>query len=165
MMIKSRESISVVITLVLAFSLALTATLSLSQPVNAADFHVTTAAEFQNALTQAETNNTDDTIYLAAGTYIGNFQYYPQDEWPLTIRGELGTTAEDIILDGDDTGTVLRLDGSTFGANYTIIGITLRNGSYGGLLSLCNGGESMDLYVSSVIIEENSDDSYGGGIQ
>ncbi|MFC1955401.1 choice-of-anchor Q domain-containing protein [Chloroflexota bacterium] len=165
MMVQARKSISVVITLVLAFSLALTATLSLSQPVNATEFHVTTAAEFQDALTQAETNNTDDTIYLAAGTYIGNFQYYPQDEWPLTIRGELGTTAEDIILDGDDTGTVLRLDSSTSGVDYTVRGITLRNRYYGGLLCLCNSGESIDLYVSSVIIEENSDNTYGGGIQ
>ena len=85
------------ITLALVFSLGLTGTLSLSQPVYAGgapnEYHVTTAAEFHDALSQAETSDINDIIYLAAGTYIGNFEYPSPDEWPLTVRGEPGTTA------------------------------------------------------------------------
>ena len=45
-------------------TLALTAALTL--PLLAVDHHVTTAQEFQNALTTAAANAADDTIYLAA---------------------------------------------------------------------------------------------------
>ena len=48
--------------------------------VHAAEFHVTNATELQNALTTAQSNGQDDTIYLAAGVYSaiengGGFTY------------------------------------------------------------------------------------------
>ena len=77
----------------------------------AAEFHVTNATEFQNALTAAQSNGQDDTIYLAAGIYGGNFTYLPPgtEHKSLTITGESGISAEDIILDGQNSGGVLYL--------------------------------------------------------
>ncbi|MFC1956407.1 choice-of-anchor Q domain-containing protein [Chloroflexota bacterium] len=163
-MVKTQKPISIMLSLVLAFSLALTGTLSLSQPVYAADIHVTTAAELQNALDQAATNGTDDTIYLAAGTYVGNFKYADAEDWSLTIQGELGTTAQDVVLDGSDTGTVLELDGFPSGIVYAIRGITLRNGSEGGLFLQSGYSGRINLRMNSVIIEDNFESSFGAGI-
>lgn len=46
------------------------ATIFVSQTM-AAEFHVTNATEFQNALNTASDNGQDDTIHLAAGIYQG----------------------------------------------------------------------------------------------
>ena len=51
--------------------------LALGAPARADDFHVTTAQELQSALTQAAENGVADTITLAAGSYIGNFNRQP----------------------------------------------------------------------------------------
>jgi hypothetical protein len=51
--------------------------LALGKPTQADDFHVTTAQELQSALTQAAGNGAADTIYLAAGYYMGNFNSQP----------------------------------------------------------------------------------------
>ena len=81
------------------------------EQVNAADFHVTTAAEFRAALDAAENNAEDDVLYLAAGIYQGNFNYQPPntEHKSLSVKGKPGTSAEDIVLDGQDSGKVLYL--------------------------------------------------------
>ncbi|MFC2032514.1 choice-of-anchor Q domain-containing protein [Chloroflexota bacterium] len=167
-MVRARKLTSMLVATVLVLSLGLIGILSISRPVYAGgapnEYHVTTAVGFHDALNQAETSDIDDIIYLAAGTYVSNFEYTPQDTWSLIIRGELGTTAQDVILDGGDTGSVLKLYGSTTGITYGIEGITLRNGSYSGLYCWCSPGQSMDLTVNSVIIENNYTSSMGGGI-
>ncbi|MFC1972363.1 choice-of-anchor Q domain-containing protein [Chloroflexota bacterium] len=125
---------------------------------------MTTAAQFHDALQQAEASDISDIIYLAPGTYVGNFEYTDADEWALTIKGEPGTTAQNVILDGGDTGSVLKLYGSTLGITYAIEGITLRNGSDSALFCAFWSGQSMDLTVNSVIIENNHTNYSGGGI-
>jgi hypothetical protein len=106
---------------------------------SAAEFHVTNAAELHDALDAAESNNEDDIIYLAAGTYEGNFLYAPlvTEHKSLTITGETGTSAADIILDGQNNGITLNLyDGSEGpAAEIRIDGITVQNGN-----STWNGG-------------------------
>ena len=99
----------------------------------AAVFHVTNATEFQAALNAAASNGEDDIIYLAAGTYAGNFTYHPPDteHRALTIQGEPGTSAEDVILDGQNSGTVLNVHDTSQGpiAELGMTGITVQNGN------------------------------------
>lgn len=47
----------------------------LNSTVQAVDFHVATAQDLQNALTQSAADGADDYIYLAAGYYTGNFNF------------------------------------------------------------------------------------------
>jgi hypothetical protein len=71
-----------------------------------------------------------DTIYLGKGTYQGNFRYEPPDteHKSLTIMGEPGTSAQDIIIDGQNSGRVLDIydwsDGNV--AEIRIDGITVQ---------------------------------------
>lgn len=121
------------------------------------------------ALDIAETNGEDDVIYLAVGIYEGNFAYTPQDAKSLIIRGEPGTTAQDIVLDGGGTGTVLRLGGSSEGGSVSIEGLTIHNGSgrgygSGGGLVVNLANESLNVTLSDVVIQNNFTEYMGGGI-
>ena len=137
----------------------------------AAEFHVTSAAEFQAALDAAETNGEDDTIYLASGTYAGNFSYQPPDteHKALTIQGEPGPPAAGVVLDGQNSGRVLTL--MDF-ANYTdgsvpevrITGMTFQNGN-----GIWGGGIAAGLYfynisITNCIIQNNTTQGLGGGV-
>ena len=134
-----------------------------ASPALSAEFHVTTAAEFQAALDSAETNGEDDTIDLKSGTYQGNFRYDSEDGKSLTIQGESGTTPQDIILDGGSAGKVLYLLGSSGGGRVTIEGVTIQNGSESGLyVSFQN--ESLDITLNNAVIQNNSNWDRGGGI-
>ncbi|RLG62802.1 hypothetical protein DRO21_06930 [archaeon] len=139
------------------------------QPALAAEFHVTNATEFQNALDKAENNGEDDIIYLAAGTYKGNFEYIPLDteHKSLTITNEPGVPATQIILDGQNNYTTLRLYDWSSGAeaNIVINGITIQNGE-----SPDNGGgiyAAMAYYnitITNCIVKNSTAKRYGGGI-
>ena len=49
---------------------------AISRPIaNAADFHVSDAAELHSALLTSSGNGEDDAIYLAEGGYGGNFRH------------------------------------------------------------------------------------------
>jgi hypothetical protein len=162
--VKIWESFTTLMVWAVVLSLVMAAVLyGLPEQVNAADFHVTTAAEFETALDAAENNGQDDTIYLAAGTYWGNFEYAPQDGSSLVIRGELGTSAEDVILDGGGAGTVLWLEGSSAGGSVSIEGVTIQNGSESGLRVYCSNG-SLDVSLNQAVIQNNSNEYRGGGI-
>jgi hypothetical protein len=166
---KARKSLSVLMALALASCLSLAATLCLPRPVSAAEFHVTTAAEFQAALDAAKNNGQDDTIRLAAGTYLGHFVYKPPDteHKSLTITGEPGTSAKDIVLDGQNSGKVLYLDDTNVGpvAEIRVNGMTFQNGN-----SLLAGGgiwaivASYDIFITDCIIKDNTAQAFGGGI-
>ena len=75
-------------------------------PALPTDFHVKNIAEFENALV-ARVNGQDDVIYLGAGTYQGSFSVKPNDGKTLVIKAEAGLSAQDVILDGGNTGPVL----------------------------------------------------------
>jgi len=141
----------------------------LASQTMAAEFHATNATDFQNALTTAQSNGQDDTIYLAAGTYGGNFTYLPPEteHKSLTITGEPGTCAKDIVLDGQNGGTVLRLFDWDEGdvAEITVEGITVVNGestsSSGGIHALL---ASYNITIKDCIIRNNTGSRNGGGI-
>jgi len=69
-------------------------------PLYAKEFHVSCSEEFQDALYEAAFNGESDSIYLAAGTYKGNFYFEPSEEelsaeWiSLEIYGQKGTVIE-----------------------------------------------------------------------
>lgn len=163
-MAKAGKSFSILIVMALVLSLGLMAVLwGSAEQVNAGDFHVTTAAEFETALNTAAINGEDDTIYVAAGTCEGNFSYAPQDGKSLIIRSEPGTTAQDIVLDGGGADTVLRLWGSSEGGSVSIEGLTIQNGSESGLRVYCQDG-SLDITLNQVVIQNNINEYMGGGI-
>jgi hypothetical protein len=131
---------------------------------SAAEFHVTNAAQFQNALTVAQSNGEHDTIYLGAGIYKGNFRYKPpsSEHKDLTIKGEPGTSAEDIVFDGEGDGIVLFLnDGDETGgiAKGVVEGITVMNGIRGMDIWLA----SYDITIRNCRVMNNAGERNGGG--
>jgi len=144
--------------------------------VHAAEFRVTNTTELQNALTTAQSNGQDDVIYLAAGVYSAvengkGFVYDSTngDNRKLTICGENGTTAEQVILDGGNAfAPVLSLvdeNPDHLNSAFTVQGITIRNGKMqerdqnGGGLCVSSKG---DVTVKSCIITANTGDDGGG---
>ncbi len=169
-MVKAGKSFSVIAAVALVLSLGMA--LCLPQPASAAEFHVTTAAEFQVALDAAENNGEDDVIYLAAGTYKGHFAYHsPTEHKSLTVRGEPGTSAEDVILDGQNSGGVLTFyhdDPSYTGptADVWVNGLTIQNGlsssSTGGIRARLWG--EYNILITNCIIRNNSHPGHGAGV-
>lgn len=97
----------------------------------AEEFHVATAQELQNALTQAAANGSDDTIHVAAGYYAGNFNFNSAEAGSLTLQGEAGTSNTNITIDSGGTGISMNLYSSA-NAAFTVKGLTfLRNGGTG----------------------------------
>jgi hypothetical protein len=135
----------------------------------AAVFHVTNATEFKNALNTAAYNGQDDTIYLESGIYQGNFIYVaPNTEHKsLTITGEPGTSAEDVILDGQNSGTVLLLGDFTegTGSDVRINGITVQNGNstYDGG-GIHTGLAMYNIAITNCILKNNRGQRFGGGV-
>ena len=144
----------------------------------AAVFHVTNATEFQAALDAAETNGEDDTIYLASGTYAGNFSYLPPNtEYKaLTIQGEPGPPAAWVVLDGQNSGRVLTLlvgmndctDGPV--PEVRISGMTFQNGNTtgwtGGMwgAGIAAGLDCYNISITNCIITDNTARGLGGGV-
>jgi hypothetical protein len=129
----------------------------------------------QTALDVAESDGIGNTVYLAAGTYPGNFAYRPgsDEAKALTITGEPGTSAVDVILDGQGTGRVLELYYYSWsykpGFEIAVRGITLENGDSrleghrqgGGIRA---GGSWVDFTFTDNIIRDNTAEEYGGGL-
>lgn len=93
----------------------------------AVDFHVATAQDLQNALTVASSNGADDNIYLAAGYYMGNFNFNSAEAKNLTLQAEAGVANDQITIDGAGAGRTMSLSCST-NAAITVRGLTfLRN--------------------------------------
>jgi hypothetical protein len=111
---------------------------------HAFDFSVSTASEFQSALTTAASNGGDDVITLAPGVYPGNFKYLANEAYALTIQGDPNAKREDVILDGERRAFVLRVDAREYDMSLTIQNLTVANGKSdepGGGLSLFGGSE------------------------
>jgi len=93
----------------------------------AAEFQVATAQELQNALTAAAVNGESDTIFLAAGYYVGNFNFNSDEAHSLTLQAAPGVDRTEVTIDGDGAGRSMSLTVSGVG-DLTVRGITvLRN--------------------------------------
>ena len=67
--------------------------------VNAAEFHVSKSWELFLALKTAAENDTDDSIFLAEGTYSGAFSYNIITLDSLSIQAEDDLSAEKVVVD------------------------------------------------------------------
>lgn len=99
-------------------------------------FCVSNETQLQSALNTAANNGMDDYIFVAQGTYNGNFKYVSTEDNSLTVEGGYtsgcGSRVIDpanTILDGGAVDHVLALVTSESEANFAIEGLTLRNGS------------------------------------
>jgi len=115
----------------------------------AVDFHCVTAQDLQNALTLGAANGADNSIYLANGYYVGNFNYNSTGNNALTLLPELGVTNTSITIDGAGGGRALNLTSSGTG-NFSVQGITfLRNCGNSGIGALrIAAGNSATILVS-----------------
>lgn len=131
----------------------------------AAQFHVATAQEFQTALSTAAANGEDDTIFLAAGIYYGNFNFLTSEAQALTLQAETDLKTGDVILDGQVQGRVLKLDAGSNSAKLTVATLIIRNGagsgSGGGVYARTLGNVSM---FKCMFTSNNIPGSYGGGV-
>ena len=102
---------------------AMAAMIGLAAAARAAEFHVTTAQELQNALTAAAANGEGDTVYVAAGYYTGNFNFNSAETQSLTVQAEGGVANTEITVDGAGTGRSMNLT-ATVAADLTVRGLT-----------------------------------------
>ncbi len=138
--------------------------LGIAQPALAEVFCVATAVDLQNALIRVAANGQDDEVRIVQGTYVGNFVYASTEA--LSVLGGYTTGCADrtldpvnTILDGNQTGTVLRLSDWTSAAEFVVEGLTLRKGTSGGLIAV--GGEVL---VANNFISGNTASPRGGGV-
>ena len=128
----------------------------LSATAYGAVFNVTTPAEFQDALNTAASNNEDDTINAASGTYAitTTLTCNAAENYALTI---IGAGAGFTILDGGGSVQILNISSS---APISISGITFRNGISG------NGGGlhagASEITVSDAEFSSNIAENGGG---
>ena len=131
-------------------------------------FNVSDATGLQAALTAAETNDQDDTINVAAGTYnvVTKLTHFGDafETFALTITGAGAATT---ILDGGNAVQIMLLYP---GGDLTVSGLTFRNGDdtagsvtpSGGLA--VNGDENGTTTVlSDCVFTGNGNTSTGGG--
>ena len=125
-----------------------------------ATFNVNTTLELRQALLNAAQNGQDDMIVLADGTYRTTddgqekFVFLDNEPYELTLKG---TSAENVILDGNNTNRVLDL--TILNANGTIYieNISIINGNTG-IYS------SERLIVENCIFSNNQSTGYGAAI-
>ena len=135
-------------------------------------FNVTTPDEFQNALTEAQSNSEDDTINVAAGIYnITSALTYSTNDGDgghtLTIQGA-GT--DKTILDGGKNVRIMDINtdtdgsGDDSGGDVTIEGMAFNNGKhniYGGGLYVY--GYGANITIKQCAFSGNSAGYYDGG--
>ena len=139
-------------------------------------FCVSTATEFQDALTVAETNGEDDIIKVVRGIYNGNFTYSSDEGKSVTLLGGYapGCTSRlvdpsNTVLDGGSSGGVLSIDNLN-GGNIFIEGFTIQNGdlvNWGGGVdanSISSLGPSGDVIIANNIIKGNTALIGAGGV-
>jgi len=138
-----QSSIIFIVTFLCAFSLSAYAT----------EFHVTTSQELQTALSTAAENNQSDSIFLAAGTYKGNFRFETEEsDTSISIQAEEGLNAGNVILDGEERDRVLSINSGENKVNVNIDRLTIQNGknnSCGGLYVISVG--EVNVYYSHII--------------
>lgn len=158
---------------------------------SAAEFHVTGGNELWSVLfDEVGSNGEDDIVYLAAGTYFQDFPGLPPRGGftvsaggnSLTIIGEPGTSASDVVIDACGILFGLKILDLSLHPSHTdlpyetvmdpefdrprivVSGITFQNGDY----EYESGGLNIDAYyyavtVKDCIIRNNSSGSSRGG--
>ena len=125
-------------------------------------FNVTDPASFQKALETAETNNEDNVINVAQGTYSlsKTLEYNSSSKHSLTING---AGADKTILDGGGNIQVMNIRTS---GNLEINDLTIRNGnssSYGG--GLYAETRSSSMLIKNCFFTSNFSSQNGGGAE
>ena len=132
-------------------------------------FNVDTVQEFQNALTEAQSNGEDDIINVAAGTYnITSTLTYS------TNNGDSGHTlaiqgagADKTVLDGGGSVRILYINtdadrnGGDAGGDVTIKGMAFRNGSGSNGSGVYVNGDAINIAIEKCSFSGNL--AYGGG--
>ncbi len=90
-----------------------------------ATFDVSTPQELQTALSQASANGDDDTINVAAGYYIGSFNFNSSENFNLTVQAASGVANTDVIFDGDGNGTEMNFSASS-PVSISVLGMTFK---------------------------------------
>ncbi|MBI5375083.1 MAG: hypothetical protein HZA77_06580 [Candidatus Schekmanbacteria bacterium] len=163
--IKTEHAVSFLFLIILLF---------ISSYVSAKTFNVSNTTQFRKALEDAALNGEDDTLILAAGTYRttddgqGTFKFVDNEIYSLTIKAKNGLTADDVIMDGDNTNRVFWYKNS-MESTLTIQSVTVKNGNSDN--SACGGGIYVEnsVIIKNLILTGNVADrgygnSYGGGI-
>jgi len=129
--------------------------------------HVSNTSEFREALTTAASDGQDDIILLADGIYkttddgLGTFRYSSSQANKLTIKG---SSAENVILSGENTNRVLYLYNTIDGTSINIENISVENGYVdddgAGIWS------NRDLYIDYTTVRNNEvpGANRGGGL-
>jgi hypothetical protein len=175
----------------LARVFALSAVVDPISTVLAAEFHVSDGNELYSVLfDEVGSNAEDDIVYLAAGTYYQSISDFPPRGGfivsaggdSLTIMGEPGTSASDVVIDAHGILGCLKIIDSSLHPSYTdlpyetimdpafdrprivVSGITFQNGDY----EYDSGGLEIDadkyaVTVQNCIIKNNTSGAGRGG--
>lgn len=140
------------------------ASLLLSSQALAATFNVSSTAELRQALSDAASNEEDDTILLADGTYntnddgVGTFVYLSTENSSLTLRG---SGPNRVTLSGNNTNKILN-HSTTVDASLIVEGL-----SFIDAVSYDNGGAIFASHTIEVIncrFNNNQTSTHGGAI-
>ena len=147
-----------------------------------ANHYVSTAAELQSALTEAQSNGLDDVIHIAQGTYIGSFTYASTEDNDLSILGGYSADfntrdvdATNTVLDANHLGRVLSLlandsisawDSGDIPviSDLSVDGVSLSNGRIadrGAGIHIETGGDAS--IANSIVSNNHNISSFGGG--
>ena len=120
----------------------------------AVTFEVTTAEEFQAALSAAASNGGDDEILLASGSYEGNFKYSAAESYDLSISSN--SNSGSVVLDAKDRSIGLLIDGRDHSFDLVISDLTIVNGySEGNAGALTIGRVRGNARLSGLLLENN----------
>jgi hypothetical protein len=129
---------------------------------------VSTITELRSALTEAQSNGSDDIIMVVQGTYTGNFTYSSSEGHSITLLGGYTVNCAsrvrnpaNTILDGGGSGMVILLYDAA-GGNITMDGLTVRNGTstgYGSGVyasSYSDSGTAGTVTLTNNVVTKNS---------
>ena len=138
------------------------------------EFCVKSSSELQNALAEAASNDEDDIIKIARGTYIGNFIFDSSEGKNITMLGGYSSDCANrlldpanTILDGNNLGRVLFLNNSSGGDIY-VEGFKIRKGvtidKGGGIYAASQSWDTAgDIAIAENIVLDNTA-TIGSGI-
>ena len=138
--------------------------LAIANPVLSATHCVSTASELSTALSTATNNGEDDIIRVRQGTYNGNFIYASTEAFGVTIEGGYTDGCTSRVVDPTNTeidanlnGTPLALSTPILQSNFSIEGLTIKNGNSSGshTSGLYINTEAGDVRITNTIITNN----------